>query len=439
MLAIVHSADPRIVVFRARDGAIDHELRLLDGTAVLPGFMAWSASGMVAIAGVVGLLGDEAFIELGAEERTPKRQKIAPLRAYVWPNQGRPSSVPIDDLETGSNALTLDPGGRYLFLSGTGVHSALSLEGYDLRNGMERFTLFHTVTDIGQASTRTETVASTWLPGRYPLWETIEAHIPEEGEPTYTAWRLYTRPDLEGPRLERIELTEAPPARCVSRRVLPDGRTVGPADSNDAYDSCGRNALDPSGSLRGLAKDEIQRVDDGLRLQVGARGCLTTDTGFYSCLDLASEHRYVVGNDPVHALGIRGDQVASLFLRPQLLTEYLQGQPLAAPAKNQLLGLPPQLRIDRVVPGPSSTTPTEVSFSVFDGGSGLGQFRMYLDGEPFGRPLQLHEGRQSLTLPLLNGSCRELRAYACNAAGLLCSPVAMIPPCKATPKPDDRE
>jgi hypothetical protein len=44
-----------------------------------------------------------------------------------------------------------------------------------------------------------------------------------------------------------------------------------------------------------------------------------------------------------------------------------------------------------------------------------------------------------VTLPLLNGSCHELRAYACNAAGLMCSPVAVIAPCKSTTKADDSE
>ena len=103
--------------------------------------------------------------------------------------------------------------------------------------------------------------------------------------------------------------------------------------------------------MRGLAKDEIQRVDDGVRLRVGPRGCLTTDTGYYSCLPVAAERRYVIGTDPLRSILLRGDQLAPLFYRPELLTEYLDGQPLAAPAKEMVLGLPPELRVESIVPG----------------------------------------------------------------------------------------
>ncbi len=439
-LALAHNADPRVLVLRARDGAIARELALIPGAAVLPGLLAWGPSSLVAVGGMVANPSDDQVIELGAEETTPVKKKVAPLRAFVWANQGRAATLPIDDVENRSNALTLDPGGRYLFLSSLGVHEAQTLEGYDLRSGFERSFYFHTAADLAQVPSHTETVSSVWLPGRYPVWETVEVRIPEEGERTYTAWRFYTRPELEGPRLERIDLHDAPPAKCESRRVLADGRTIGAADPRDTYDSCGRNALDPSGTLRGVAKDTIQRVDDGVRLQAGARGCLTTDTGYYSCLDLASEHRYVVGKDPLRLLMLRGDQVAHLLFRPQLLTDYLQGQPLSASPRDKVLGLPPQLRVTGVVPGSSTTTATEIIVETSDGGSGLGPLRLYRDGELLGLPTTLHEGRQTVRLPL-SQSCRELHAYACNATGLMCSPGVTIAPCKSgtSATPDDSE
>lgn len=430
LLAIAHNADPRVLIIRARDGASLRELRLSPGLSVLSGLLAWGPSGLVAVAGRLTPQGEEPVIELGSEEWTLTKKRVPPLRAYVWANQGRGVNLPIDDLERGSNAVTLDPAGRYLFLSGSGDHQAQSLEGYELRNGAERAYYFRTASDPAQRPARTETVRSAWLPGPFPLWETVEARVPEEGERTYTAWRFYTRPGLDGPRLERIDLPE-PPLRCESRRVLPDGRLVGPADPNDTYDSCGRNALDPSGRLRALAKDEIQRVDDGVRLQAGPRGCLSTDTGYYSCLFLAAERRYIVGRDPLHTLLVRGDQLAPLLYRPELLTEYLDGQPLAAPPSDMVLGLPPELRIDGVTPGPADGAPPQVSLTATDGGSGIGLLYLYRDGERLGRPLPLRAGRQRIALPQLNRSCRELRAYACNAAGHLCSPAVAIAPCKA--------
>ncbi len=438
LLAIAHNADPRVLIIRARDGAQLRELRLSPGLAVISGLLAWSTTGLVAVAGRVAAQGEEPVIELGSEEWTLTKKKMPPLRAYVWVNQGRGATLPVDDLETSSNAVTLDPAGRYLFLSGTGDHQAQSLEGYDLRAGFERTFYFRTAADPAQSPTRTELVRSAWLPGPHPLWETIEARVPEEGERTYTAWRFYTRPALDGPRLERIDLPE-PPLRCESRRVLPDGRLLGPADPRDTYDSCGRNALDPSGRMRGLAKDEIQRVDDGVRLRVGPRGCLTTDTGYYSCLPVAAERRYVIGTDPLRSILLRGDQLAPLFYRPELLTEYLDGQPLAAPAKEMVLGLPPELRVESIVPGSADGAATLVNFFVKDGGSGISSLYLYREGELLVRPTPLHAGRQRIALPQLGRSCRELRAYACNWVGHVCSPAAAIAPCKTGSASDDTE
>lgn len=436
-LALAHNADPRVLVIRARDGATARELPLAPGTAVLPGMLAWSPSGLVAVAGKVVRSEAEPLVELGSEEWTLTKKRLPPLRAYLFGQKGRLATLAIDDVETDSNGVTLDPAGRYLFISGSGRRAVRSLEGYELRSGIERSFYFRTPESTGKPA-RTETVRSAWLPGAHPLWETIEAHVPEEGERTYTAWRFYTRPALDGPRLERIELVE-PPLRCESRRVSSDGRMVGPADPSDTYDSCGRNALDPSGRLRGLAKDEIQRVDDGVRLRAGPRGCLTTDTGFYSCLLLASERRYVVGTDPLHVLMLRGDQLAPLFFRTELLTEYLAGQPLAAPSKDLVLGLPPGLRVESVTPGAAAGRPPEVTIEVTDGGSGLGQLQLYRDGEALGPPTALRVGRQVVPLPQLGRSCHELRAYACNWAGRLCSPAVPIAPCKAGSAQDDSE
>lgn len=438
LLAIAHNADPRLLIIRARDGANLRELRLSPGLSVLTGLLSWSSTGLVAVAGRVAAQGEEPVVELGSEEWSLTKKRMPPLRAYLWVTQGRSSTLPIDDLESGSNAVTLDPSGRYLFLSGSGDHQAQSLEGYDLRAGFERTFYFRTAVDLGQGPVRTEVVRSAWLPGPFPLWETVEARIPEEKERTYTAWRFYTRPVLDGPRLERIDLPELPP-RCESRRVLPDGRLVGPADPKDTYDSCGRNALDPSGRMRGLAKDEIQRVDDGVRLQAGPRGCLSTDTGYYSCLFLAAERRYVVGSDPLHSILLHGDQLAPLFYRPELLTEYLDGQPLAAPARDVILGLPPELRIDSVVPGASAQEAAQVTLTVQDGGSGIGTLYLYRDGELLGRPMPMRAGRQQIVLPQLGRSCRELRAYACNWVGHVCSRAAIIAPCKSGASTDESE
>jgi len=436
-LALAHNVDPRVLVIRARDGAVVRELPLAAGTAVLPGLLAWSPSGIVAVAGKVVTAEAERVVELGSEEWTLQKKRVPPLRAYFWPTEGRLATLAIDDVESGSNEVTLDPAGRYLFVSGSGRRAARSLEGYELRSGIERSFYFRSP-ESAPNPTRTETVRSAWLPGPHPLWETIEAHIPDEGERTYTAWRFYTRPVLDGPRLERIELGE-PPLRCESRRVLSDGRILAPADPSDSYDSCGRNALDPSGRLRGLARDEIQRVDDGVRLQAGPRGCVTTDTGFYSCLLLASEQRYVVGTDPLHVLMLRGDQLAPLFFRPELLTEYLQGQPLAAPSKDLVLGLPPALRLERIAPGGTAGGSPEVTIDVADGGSGIGQLQLYRDGEPLGPATTVRAGRQVVQLPQLGRSCHELRAYVCNWTGRLCSPAVTIAPCKTGSPQDDSE
>jgi hypothetical protein len=436
-LAIAHSGDSRLVFLSARDGVLERELPLAAGFAVVPGLLAWSPSSIVAVTGP--LQRDEQTAEFGSEEWTLHRKTTPPLRLYVWPNQGRPANLPLDDLDSASNALSLDPAGRFLFNSGSGPHDSMTVEGYDLRSGIERAFYYRSAADPVQAAVRNETASGVWLPGRYPLWETVEAHIPEEGAPTYTVWRLYTRPDLDGPRLERIDLPSPPPAHCESRRVLPDGRTVMPAESSETYDSCGRNAMDPTGRLRGVGRDKLQRVEDGLQLQVGARGCLSTDSGFYSCLDVAAERRYVVGSDPLRALLLHGDQLAPLLLRPQLLTEYLQGDTLAAPSKDTLLGVPPRLHLEVVRPSPEVSTKAQIVVDITDEGSGIGPLRLYRDGLPIGLPISVHSGRQEVDLPQLDRSCRELRAYACNATGYLCSPAVTIAPCKATVAGDDRD
>lgn len=437
-LAVALHGEPRILIVRVRDGVVQQELPLREPDAVVPGTLAWGSGGPVAVAGQVLRPPDEREPGLGSEEARSPRRAGAPLRVYVWP-EGRPGPAPLalEDLARDQNELVLDPRGRYVFVHGKNEDGTQAVEGYELRGVLERIAFSHKERSRSKPDTRTEYQPSTWIPGPHPVWETIEVRITtepaEEGDGViekraYTAWRLYTAPRLDGPRLERIEL-DGPPGECRRRRVLPNGRTLVPGEEFDRYNSCVPNPLSPDGYLRGLQKDELQRVPDGVRLQVGAKGCLYSDAGLYSCLGGAALRRYVVGTDPLRALFLTGDQLAPLLFRPTLLADFLEGRELPSPPGDQPLGLPPRLRIVQVEPATERQPAPVVTLEADDGGSGVGNLRLYRDGEQVGGPMPLHAGRQVLTLVPVGNSCRELRVYACNALGFVCSQAVLMAPC----------
>lgn len=434
-LAVAHNGDAHVQIVRSRDGVVARVRALAPRESALAGTLLWGRVGLVTLARTLAPAEDAPAPEFGSEEaQAPQRaREPGALRAYLWTSLESPAStLVLDDIELGDNTITLDPGGRFLFISGTGSRLEGSLVGYDLRRPSERIAYAHgdRQAEPGEPA-RVEPVQATWLPGPHPVWETVEVRIPEEGDRSYTAWRLYTAPQIEGPRLERIELREPPPEPCQKRRVQPDGRTVVPADGRETFDSCARYQIDPSAHLRGVSKSEIERTLDGRILKVGTRGCLSTDTGYYSCFEQALGQRFAVGRDPQRALFLRGDQLLPVFFRPDLLADFMEQRDLAAPPRDQALGLPPRLRVLRFERPAYSGAATRAELEVQDGGSGIGQLRIYRDGELLGPGTPLGAGRQTVTLQSLGSSCREVAMYACNAAGLLCSPAAPVSPCAA--------
>lgn len=438
-VALALHGESKIRLLRVRDGAAIAELPLREPDAVVAGMLAWGVGGPVAVAGQALRPKDEREPGLGSEEARSPRRTGTPLRVYVFPD-GRPGPAPLalEDLARDENELVLDPRGRYVFLHGRNEDGAQAVEGYELRGVLERIVFSRTDRKPGSRDTRTEYLPGTWIPGPHPVWETIEVRISTESSDqsddviekrAYTAWRLYTAPRLDGPRLERIELDGPPPEPCQRRRVLPNGRTLVPGEPSDRYNSCTPNPLSPDGYLRGLQKDELQRVPDSIRLQVGGKGCLFSNTGLYSCLGGAAERRYVVGSDPLRALFLRGDQLAPLLFRPTLLADFLEGRELPSPPQDQPLGLPPRLRIVQVDPASDRHPSPQVIIEADEGGSGVGTLRLYRDGEQLGAPLPLHLGRQEVDLIPVGNSCREVRAYACNALGFVCSTAVLLAPC----------
>lgn len=438
-LAVVHHAEQKIRVLRVRDGSSVTELPLRGFDAVVAGMLTWGTGGVVAVAGQLLRPIDEREPGFGSEEAPSPRRQGPPLRVYVFPElRTGPAPLALEDLARDQNELILDPRGRYVFLHGKNEDGTQAVEGYELRGVLERIVFSRVERQGPKVNSRTEFLPSTWIPGPHPVWETIEVTITTEPSESgdevverraYTAWRLYTAPRLDGPRLERIDMAGPPPADCLRRRVLPDGRTLVAGEQFDRYNSCVPNPIDPTGYLRGLKKDELQRVPDGLKVQVGHKGCLYTDTGLYSCLGGASQRRYVIGTDPLRALFLWGDQLAPLLFRPTLLADFLEGRELPKPPQDQPLGLPPRLRIVQVEPAGERRNSPLVTLEAEDGGSGVGTLRLYRDGEQIGTPMPLHVGRQVLDLIPVGHSCREVRAYACNALGFLCSPVALLNPC----------
>ena len=439
-LAVAHNTDAHIFILRARDGVVVAELPLLPEESVASGLLVWGSTGLIAIVGPRSEPDPEP-VALGSEKEQVARRKGPLLRAYYWSDlKATATTLPLDDIDTDNNAVVIDPMGRYLFLRGGADPSTGSVEGFDLRSGNERVFYGRSGRSEQAPSATVETYSTNWIPGQYPLWETVEVRTPKQVDedepvvPVYTTWRLYTVPRLDGPRLEQLSMSGPPRKLCERRRVESDGRTVEGADARDTYDSCKKNPIDPSGLLRGVAKDELQRISDGVRLRVGKKSCLQADSGYYSCLDLAGEQRYAIGTEPLRALFLRGDQLAPLFYRPELLTDFVKGREIPTPPRQSPLGLPPRLELLHVEATTNASVPVELTLRIENGGSGVGSLRVYRDYQLFGQPLPLQLGRQAVELPLLGGSCRKLLVQACNELGFVCTSTTEIDPCRSWTK-----
>lgn len=440
-LAIAHHGESRLLIVNAADGAVARQLALSGGDGVVPGLLVWGAAGISLVAGTVLSPQDEKEPLFGAEETQSSRRSGPPLRAYAFPDlQTGGTPLPVDDLVRGESGVLLDREGRYFFVYGTAEDGTLAIEGYELKLVPERVMYSSASKEHSAVTRRTDVVSKTWLPGRYPAWQTVEVETTtdpnadsEEARERqrYTIYRLYTAPRLDGPRLEQVPLSGPPPLVCESQAVLGDGRTVVPADPRERFDSCANSPFDPSGRLRGVSKNTLERVTDQVRIEVGPKGCLYSAGGLYSCLSGASERRYVIGIDPMRALFLTGDQLSPLLFAPNLLELFLEGKPLPAPARDVPLGLPPRLRVVSVKPQSGTLTGPVVTLEVASGGSGVGSLRLYRDDEPLGSLLPLKEGKQAIELMAVSSSCQSVRMYACNSLGFVCSTAVQLAPCRS--------
>lgn len=455
-LAFARLWSESIQVVDATSGKPLHSLAL-DGKAVLPEQLAWGAHGLVAVlmqvpaavakdkpgdaAVSAGAAGADAKKEAPAgEQRSPDTdtgdkdkagkdgdddedpERTVRVSVLLWTDgQGKAQERGIDrrysSVDDGGQ-LTLDPFGRFLYELRSQHREPDTLTTFDLsRNDPLGGVNWDSKDD--DCEEKTTLLDGHWIPGKWPIWESVEETTSECSDKTYRAWRLLTAPGQR--RLRVVEAGKRDPSEGPARTVKDDGRTIVKARGKAAAET---GAIDAERRWKGKGKGVLKRLADGQELTFEKDGCVRVPGGVFDCaLYLFEEQVFLLGSDPLSAPVVYGDQVAHLFYRPGLVDDFFAGKPLAPlPAAAAAVGLPPKLEVVSAQPR-ADGGPLRVTLLATDGGDGVSVARAWLGGLPLGERQPITAGQPStIQLDVPEKRCREpLLIYACNALGAVCS------------------
>ena len=454
-LAFARLWSESIQVVDATSGTPLHTLAH-DGKAVLPEQLAWGEHGLVAVlmqvpapavrdkpgdaAVSASAAGADAKQEAPAgEQRRPEAdtkdkdtakgdEEEEPERAIrvtvlLWADgQGKARERGIDrrysSVDDGGQ-LALDPLGRFLYELRSEHRAQETLTTFDLSRNDPLGGVNWDSKD-GDCDEKTTLMDGHWIPGKWPIWETVEETTSECSDDTsYRAWRLLTAPGQR--RLRVVEAGKRDPSEGPARAVKDDGKTIVKARGKAAAET---GAIDAERRWKGTGKGVLKRLADGQELTFEKDGCARVPGGVFDCgLYLFEEQVFLLGSDPLSAPVVYGDQVAHLFYRPGLVDDFFAGKPLAPlPAAAAAVGLPPKLEVLSVQPR-ADGGPLRVTLLATDGGDGVSVARAWLGGLPLGAPQPIAAGQPStIRLDVPENRCREpLLIYACNAPGAVCS------------------
>lgn len=379
---------------------------------------------------------------------------------YVWSSltaQPRIHELQDRDLQEAIprySSFYLDPLGRYV-LQATGWRSGSALRTYDVTSG-RLGPLGWTVNDNAQPPYSPD--VSRWLPGKFPIWESIDSRGYLVTPNQHRAWRIYSAPGKRALALIDLGAIEKIPVS----KVLDDGVTV-VADPTAAAaagvdlghgasptgDAGALRAVDPGGRFLATSRSSLRRIADGEELlflpeheyeeEHGPQRSVRTARGvFDGPLALVSGLVFRIGEDPARAAVVRGDQLASVLYHPGLLDDFFDGKPVSQPLLGVPLGLPPRL----LEVAPVEVQPDGLIFHVRaeDGGDGATSIRRWVDDRPAGEALAITAG-QPVTVPVLlpadRKRCSEVRLYACNRLGHVCSKAVIGEHCPPGVSPPD--
>lgn len=455
-LAFARLWSESIQVVDAATGALLHSLEH-GGNAVLPEQLVWGAQGLVAVlmevpapakqdkpegvSATVSPAGADAKKESPAGEQ-PSQDKdkeedddpdrTVHVSVLLWSDgQGRAMERGVDRRYNGkesSGRLALDPFGRFLFESRSRRHDQETFTTFDLSRNDPLGGVNWNDTD-SDCDERTTLMDGHWIPGKWPIWETVEERSSECGDTTYHAWRVFTAPGLR--HLRVVAAGKRDPSEGPARTVKDDGKTVVKARGKAAAET---GAIDAERRWKGMGKGVLKRLADGQELIFEKGGCVRASGLVFDCgLHAFEEQVFLLGSDPLSAPVIYGEQVAHLFLRPGLADDFFAGKPLAPlPAAAAAVGLPPKLEVVSAQPS-AGGGPLQVTLLATDGGDGVSVARAWLNGQLLGAPQPITAGQPStIRLDVPETRCREpLFVYACNALDAVCSPGQKVAACGA--------
>lgn len=436
-LAIARRGQSQLQIIDLASSRSVATLALGDREQLQPLMLVWGRAGLLA---VVAAPGQTLTTEPGSYLSTQRT-------IYQWSEPQLP--LPPRKTECGAEtnvtraAYLLDPGGRYVFTLQHFERSGDSFQGHDARpahdgpngaGGDFRSALIQPVKldePYSPCEVDTELTKGRWLPGPFPVWETVEVTTTScsEGETVNRIARLlHTAPDFR--RMTLVKLDSAA-AVHAARHAAADGKSV--------LVGAGKKTALPEGfeeTLAGVGKDALRRVSDGEILYYPQEGdCFHTERGAVSCpkaLHLRGR-AYLLGPDPLKDEVVRGDQLAWLLYTPTLVDDFFAGKPLPPERSDPRAGLPPTLKLLAVEHHDQTQPNLDLKLAAQSGGDGLSVLRVRvgdaLKSETY--PIPEDGTPASVSLSLDPKVCDYAYIYACSKGGVVCSRPVAAPFCPA--------
>lgn len=458
-LALARRLGNRIYVVDLATGKTEKTLKLDKNELALPDLLGWGEHGLTALVGTRANTSDDAE----AKPAEPSAEPAEPAAAATPSTSGGPP--PEDDPQhpdwvndvqlmlwktpaakgkkTGFSAsfdismggsVTMDPHGRYLYLMRDGRRSSSTLAIFDAAKNKEASLI--TMDDGGEEETcgGTELSEPKWIPGTWPILETIET-ANAECTASYSAWRLYTAPGQR--RVTQSDLRKAPDKKAV-RVVKEDGVGIATLSGKEkqAAGPMPEGRVDPGKRWEATGKDSIKRLSDGEELIFVEKGCVRTARWVFDCpLDRFAQHAFLLDPDPLKGELVRGAQVAHLYHRPGLAEAFFEGKDVAPlPAVKTGVGRAPRLESQGVKYLEGEGPNFEITLLAHDGGDGVSGVKVWFEkgSGPHlpAAPLALvAETPTPVQLTLPTTTCDQLQIVACNRDDRLCSPPVTAPFC----------
>lgn len=376
--------------------------------------------------------------EIKPESKT-EAGKINGAHLTVWRRPGaRPQRRDFvqEYNEQGLDAtVAMEPRGRFLFELLTTPHDGIYLSVFDIeKNRKTGLSWRHADADENLCQ-RYDRVSSVWIPGTWPVYETLESKAPE-CKPALRAVRLHTGPGARG--RVTTALKKRPPEGEV-RAVKDDGKTFTILRGQAAQKAW----LEPSGAIdagkrwEATGPTSLRRISDGEEIFFEGDGCVHTAQWVFDCaLSRFADALFLLDPDPFKSATVRGIQVAHLYHHPGLANDFFDGKSVAPGALKGRAGLPP--RLDRIAVSYAEADGANLGVTLLahDGGDGVSDVRVWTEDAPVDaktanlRPLAIEAEKPTpLLMTLPKKLCGHVQILACNRSGNVCSVPVDVPFC----------